>query len=77
MYTMKIKIGLLSLLLSGCSMHNYATLTQCKKNAELDGALLVGMAAAPLAVVASVPIALGVGATIGGGYYAAHNASCN
>ena len=74
---MKIKIGLLSLLLSGCNMHNYASIVQCKTNAERDSALLVGMAAVPLAVVASGPIALGVGATVGGGYYAAHNASCN
>lgn len=73
---MKNIISLLALSLTGCNMHNYASVVQCNTNAERDAALLFA-AAMPMAVAAPVTVAVGLGTVVGGGYYAAHNASCN
>ena len=72
---MKNIIGLLALSLTGCNMHNYASIVQCKTNAERDAALIF---ASTLPAAAAIPatVAVGVGAVAGGTYYAMHTASC-
>ena len=72
---MKNIISLLALLLPGCNMHNYASIVQCKTNAERDAALIF-VSALPAAAAMPATIAVGVGAAAGGTYYAMHTASC-
>ena len=72
----KFKIVLLSVLLSGCSMKNYATYTQCQRDPRVDGALITGVTGVPFAIAASTPIGLSVGVLFGGSYYIVHDAAC-
>ena len=56
-------------------MHNYASISQCKTNAERDAALIFA-SALPAATAIPAAVAVGVGAAAGSTYYAMHTASC-
>ena len=73
----KVKIVLLSLLLSSCAAKLSSYDTQCSRNPKVDGSMIAGMIAVPFAVVSSsTPIGLAIGALMGGAYYVTHEASC-
>jgi len=74
---MKVKIVLLSLLLSSCAVNLSSYDTQCTRNPKVDGPMIAGMLGIPFAVVSSsTPVGLGIGALMGGAYYVTHEASC-
>ena len=74
-----MRILLLSLLLTSCSLSRYANETnyQCKTNPKVDGLAIGSLAGISLGIAsASTPIGLGAGILMGGSYALAHNSTC-
>jgi hypothetical protein len=74
-----MRILLLSLLLTSCSLSPYRneTYQQCGTNPTADGLAIGGLAGISLGIAsASTPIGLGAGVLLGGSYALAHHSVC-
>lgn len=74
-----MRIILLSLLLTGCSLSPYAneTYNQCGTNPKVDGLAIGSLTGISLGIAsASTPIGLGAAIIIGGSYGLAHHSVC-
>ena len=74
-----MRILLLSLLLTSCSLSRYANETnyQCKTDPVVDGIAIGSLAGISLGIAsASTPIGLGAAIVMGGSYALAHNSTC-
>ena len=74
-----MRILILSLLLTGCSLSPYVNETnyQCKTNPKVDGLAIGSLTGISLGIAsASTPVGLGAGILMGGSYALAHNSTC-